>query len=396
MNNVVEINDLKAYYVTEAYGVKRTVRAVDGVTLAIRENEIYGIAGESGCGKSTLLKVFLGQLTPPLTITGGSMRYDFGAGPLDLLKLTPAELRAMRWRELSYVPQGSMHVLNPVRRISDTFRDFISAHVKATPREIDSRVRSYLAQLGLPDKVLGSYPHQLSGGMRQRVTIALATILSPRLILADEPTTALDVVVQRGVIQLLQEIRERERNTMVVVTHDLGVHAHLTDRVAILYAGQLMEEAPTRALFAQPRHPYTQHLIASLPKIDEKVERVSIPGRPPALDNPPSGCRFHPRCPYAMEVCKAEVPALTTVAPGHRVACFLVSDASVGRADERRPTTDDRRQPAHTAEAQTIQMQAITAALLAPQSPAVEPRSHPALRSSVVRGPSSPGEGAAS
>jgi peptide/nickel transport system ATP-binding protein len=326
MTTLAEIKDLRAYYVTEAYGVRRTVKAVDGISIAIRENEIFGIAGESGCGKTTLLKVLLGMLTPPLTVVGGSVIYNFGDGVIDMLSLTESELRAMRWRDVSYIPQGSMHVLNPVRRIRDTFRDFVGVHVKTSPRETDSRVRSYLIDLGLPDNVLGAFPHQLSGGMRQRVTIALATMLSPKLIVADEPTTALDVVVQRGVIQLLEEIRRRERNTMVVVTHDMGVHANLADRVAVLYAGQLMEEADTSTLFEQPRHPYTQHLIRSLPKIDDKSERISIPGRPPALDNPPSGCRFHPRCPYAMAICKAEVPALEQVGPNHRVACFLVSD----------------------------------------------------------------------
>jgi peptide/nickel transport system ATP-binding protein len=329
MTTIAEIKDLRAYYITEAYGVNRTVKAVDGISLAIRENEIFGIAGESGCGKSTLLKVLLGMVTPPLTVVRGSVTYDFGAGKIDILSLSESELRAMRWTDVSYIPQGSMHVLNPVRRIRDTFRDFIGVHLKTSPRETDSMVRRYLSDLGLPDKVVGSFPHQLSGGMRQRVTIALATILSPKLILADEPTTALDVVVQRGVIQLLEEIRQRERNTMVVVTHDMGVHANLADRVAVLYAGQVMEEADTATLFDQPRHPYTQHLIRSLPKIDDRSERVSIPGRPPALDDPPSGCRFHPRCPYAMEICKAEIPALEQVGPNHRVACFLVSERSV-------------------------------------------------------------------
>lgn len=325
MTIAVDIKNLRAYYITDAYGVRRTVRAVDDISIAIRKNEIYGIAGESGCGKSTLLKVLLGQITPPLSIVAGSISYDFGDGPINMLTLREAELRAMRWKEISYVPQGSMHVLNPVRRIRDTFRDFVGVHLKTSQRQTDEKTRSYLRDLGLPDKVLNSYPHQLSGGMRQRVTIALATILSPRLILADEPTTALDVVVQRGVIQLLEDIRQREGNTMVVVTHDMGVHANLTDRVGILYAGQLMEEADTPTLFAQPRHPYTQHLIHSLPKIDDKSERVSIPGRPPALDNPPSGCRFHPRCPYAMPVCSTEVPAMEQVGPDHRVACFLIS-----------------------------------------------------------------------
>ena len=329
MTTIADIKELRAYYITEAYGVQRTVKAVDGISLAIRENEIYGIAGESGCGKSTLLKVLLGMVTPPLTVVGGSVTYNFNEGPIDILSLTESELRAMRWIEVSYIPQGSMHVLNPVRRIRDTFRDFIGMHLKTSMRETDEQVRRYLRDLGLSDNVLRLYPHQLSGGMRQRVTIALATILSPKLIVADEPTTALDVVVQRGVIQLLQEIRDRERNTMVVVTHDMGVHANLADRVAVLYAGQLMEEADTATLFAQPRHPYTQHLIRSLPKIDDRAERVSIPGRPPALDNPPSGCRFHPRCPYAMEICKAEVPALEQVGPNHRAACFMLSEHSI-------------------------------------------------------------------
>jgi peptide/nickel transport system ATP-binding protein len=265
---------------------------------------------------------------------GGSVTYHFDDGQLDILKLSEAELRPRRWKDVSYIPQGSMHVLNPVHRIRDIFRDFIGVHLKISQRETDNMVRGYLSDLGLPDKVLNSFPHQLSGGMRQRVTIALATILSPKLILADEPTTALDVVVQRGVIQLLEEIRERERNTMVVVTHDMGVHANLADRVAVLYAGQVIEEADTKTLFEQARHPYTQHLIRSLPKIDDKSERVSIPGRPPALDNPPSGCRFHPRCPYAMDICKTEMPALEHVGPSHRVACFLVSEHSVtARAD---------------------------------------------------------------
>jgi peptide/nickel transport system ATP-binding protein len=171
--------------------------------------------------------------------------------------------------------------------------------------------------------VLSSFPHQLSGGMRQRVTIALATILSPSIVLADEPTTALDVVVQRGVIQLLDDIRQRMRSTLVLVTHDMGVHASLADRIGVLYAGNLIEEAPTQTLFEKPLHPYTQYLIRSLPRLDDRSERVSIPGRPPALDHPPTGCRFRERCPYAMQIC-ADVPPLVEVEPEHRVACHLV------------------------------------------------------------------------
>jgi peptide/nickel transport system ATP-binding protein len=333
---IAEVRGLRAAYVTEAYGVRRVVRAVEDVDLSIRPGEVFGIAGESGCGKSTLLKLLLGMVTPPLMVLSGQVRYHVDGRAIDLLDLGEAELRALRWSVVSYIPQCSMPVLNPVQRIGDTFRDFLSAHRPSWAKDADAYVRDYLRELGLPETVLRSYPHQLSGGMRQRVTIALATILAPRLILADEPTTALDVVVQRGVIQLLDEIRRRTGSTLVVVTHDMGVHANLADRVAVVYAGQIIEEADTATLFEHPRHPYTQYLIRSLPRLADRSERASIPGRPPALDDPPAGCRFHPRCPYVMDVCRAAPPRLLPVPPGeassrgeggadHRAACFLVS-----------------------------------------------------------------------
>ena len=322
---VAEVRDLRAYYVMKAYGVQRTVRAVEGVSLDIRKNEVFGIAGESGCGKSTLLKALLGMAAPPLQILGGSVTYHAGGVDVNVFSLPEPKRRQLRWQVVSYIPQGSMHALNPVRRIGDTFRDFIQTHRSVGRRQADGIVREYLGNLGLPAKVLDSYPHQLSGGMRQRVTIALATILSPPLVLADEPTTALDVVVQRGVLQFLEDVRQQQGSTLVLVTHDMGVHAHVANRVAVLYAGQVAEEADTRTLFTRPLHPYTQYLIQSLPKLDDKSERLSIPGRPPSLDDPPSGCRFHPRCPLAMPVCKTAPPPLEKVGPDHRVACYLVS-----------------------------------------------------------------------
>jgi peptide/nickel transport system ATP-binding protein len=328
MSVIADVKDLRAYYVTSVYGVQRTVKAVDDVSIEIRANEVYGIVGESGCGKSTLLKVLLGAIEPPLTVRGGTVRYAFDHGDIDVLSMSEQELEQIRWREVSYIPQGSMHLLNPVRRIKDTFRDFISPHSPMPKAEMDDMVRDYLRNLGLPVKVLNAYPHQLSGGMRQRVTIALATILWPRLIFADEPTTALDVVVQRGVIQLLKEIQERVESTLVIATHDMGVHANLADRVGVVYAGKLIEEADTQTIFKAPLHPYTQYLIQSLPKMDDKSERVSIPGRPPALDNPPGGCRFHPRCPYAVDACGDQEPPLVSVGKDHRVAC----PSSQGRA----------------------------------------------------------------
>lgn len=326
MSNLVEVENLRAYYITQAYGVQRTVKAVDGVSMSIREGEVYGIAGESGCGKSTLLRVLMAAHKPPLTVVGGSINYVFGDNTVDALHMSEEEIRDLRWKEISYVPQGSMHVLNPVRRIRDQFVDFITSHRQTSKREAVDMTRTYLTQLGLPESVLTSYPHQLSGGMRQRVTIALATILWPKLIFVDEPTTALDVVVQRGVIQLLRDIREQEGSTLILITHDLGVHANLADRIAVLYAGQIVEEGDTRTILKSPRHPYTHYLINSLPNLDERVERVSIPGRPPALDKPPSGCRFHPRCPLAMEICTSVEPEMLQLSSNHRVACHLVTD----------------------------------------------------------------------
>jgi peptide/nickel transport system ATP-binding protein len=321
---VAEVSHLRAYYQTSTSNVQRTVRAVDDISLQIQAGEVYGIAGESGCGKSTLLKVLLGTITPPLTIVEGSVHYRVDDRDIDVLALSEKQLRGIRWSVVSYIPQGSMHVLNPIAKIRDSFRDFIAAHKPDWAAQTERHVRDYLAELGLPETVLDAFPHQLSGGMRQRVTIALATILGPNLVLADEPTTALDVVVQRGVIQLLQDIRARSNTTLVLVTHDMGVHANLADRVLVLYAGQFMEEADTPALFETPLHPYTQYLIKSLPKLADRAERVSIPGRPPMLDNPPAGCRFNPRCPYVMDVCRTTVPPVVEPTPGHRVACHLV------------------------------------------------------------------------
>jgi peptide/nickel transport system ATP-binding protein len=323
---VADIKELRAYYITEAYGVHRTVKAVDDVSLAIRENEIYGIAGESGCGKSTLLKVLLGMVTPPLTIVSGSVTYDFGAGAIDVLTLSPAELRALRWTEVSYIPQGSMHVLNPVRRIRDTFRDFIGVHVKTTPRETDAMVRRYLADLGLPEKVLGSYPHQLSGGMRQRVGIALALALEPSVVILDEPTTALDVIVEREILEQIRVLQKRIGFAVVFITHDLARMLQFSDRVAVFYAAKLVEVARAADLRTDPRHPYTQGLVRAFPTVHGERTPQSIPGSPPSLQNPPTGCRFHPRCPVAQEICRRETPPEVPFPDGVIAACHFATE----------------------------------------------------------------------
>jgi len=327
---VVKVEKLKAYYVTGVYGVKRTIRAIEDLSLEINKNEILGIAGESGCGKTTLTKVLFGMIKPPLTVLGGKVVYNLGDGNADILSMPSDQLTKLRWKEVSYIPQGSMSVLNPVRRIKKTFQDFIGTHRRMEKKEdFEILVRNYLRDLGLPLGVLASYPHQLSGGMRQRVTVALATILKPRIIFADEPSTALDVVVQRGVIQLLKRIQKEQKSTLVLVTHDMAVHANIADRIAIMYAGKIIEEAKTSVIFKGSLHPYTKYLIDSLPRIGDKGYRVSVPGTPPPLSNPPKGCRFHPRCPNTREMCKEKIPLLVDVGDGHKVACSCISDEKI-------------------------------------------------------------------
>ena len=246
--------------------------------------------------------------------------------------LSPEEIRRLRLEYIAYVPQGSMSVLNPVVRIRDTYRDFIESHVSGDSKaDTLEMARSHLIELGLPVKVLDAYPHQLSGGMRQRVTIALATLLKPQIIIGDEPTTALDVVVQRGVVQLLKDVQRELQNTIILVTHDMGVHANIADRIGIMYAGKIVEEATTEKIFGEPAHPYTQYLINSLPKFGDKTTRESVPGSPPSLANLPGGCPFHPRCPYVKNICKEQMPGFTQLGSNHRVACWLVGEGDNGK-----------------------------------------------------------------
>jgi peptide/nickel transport system ATP-binding protein len=325
---LLQVEDLRAYYRTEVYGISRSVRAVDGVSFNLEKNEIYGIAGESSCGKTTLIKVIAGAIKPPLRIESGSVRYHFDDFNADMLHISPQELRTqVRWKEVSYVMQGSMSVLNPVRRIVRTFEDIVATHQGMPDKRVfQAQLREHINKFGLPYDVLNLYPHQLSGGMRQRVAIALATVFHPSLIIADEPTTALDVVVQRGVLQMLRDIQAESNNTVLLVTHDLAVHANVADRVAIMYAGRIVEEAPTEEIFQAPLHPYTQHLIQSLPVIGDKTVKAGLSGAPPNLAHPPEGCRFHPRCPLAKDVCRKVVPAMLNVDERHRVACHVVAE----------------------------------------------------------------------
>jgi peptide/nickel transport system ATP-binding protein len=328
MTDVLTIENLRAYYITDLFGTTREVRAVDDVSLRVRRNEVYGIAGESSSGKSSLIKTLAGAIRPPLRVMGGSVTFDFGGRQIDVYA-DPAAMRIARWRQISYVMQGSMSVLNPVRRVHHSFRDFAARHMQLPPAAFRRRVEAHLERLQLPPRVLDSFPHQLSGGMRQRVSIALATVCEPQFIIADEPTTALDVIVQQDVLRLIKDVQSRLGASVVFVTHDLSVHAAIADRVGIIYAGRLVEEGETPALFRRPQHPYTAHLVGSLPRLGDKRPRKSLAGRPPSLAAPPPGCRFHPRCPVAIDRCGREVPPLLPSTTGGRVACFRPGSVGV-------------------------------------------------------------------
>jgi peptide/nickel transport system ATP-binding protein len=310
------------------------VTAVNQVDFTVFDNEIFGIAGESGCGKSTLLKVMYDLLEYPLEICGGAVELHCSKkdAPEEVYK--SGQIKEQRWKAISYVPQGAMHVLNPVRKIDVQFFDALTRyHEKKNKPDLRKEIIAYLRELELPPEVMKAYPHQLSGGMKQRIMIAMATIFNPGLVLADEPTTALDVVVQRGILTMLSRVQKKNKNSIVIVSHDMGVHYQITNRMGIMYAGEMIEIGPTEQIFDNPAHPYTKMLIKALPKIGDPGQKEGIPGTPPSLKNPPPGCRFAPRCVHAEDRCRSVPPARGELSEGHFANCHLLAGNKGRRAD---------------------------------------------------------------
>ena len=314
---LLSIRDLCVDYVTE----RGPVRAVDALDLDVAPGEILGIAGESGSGKSTLAQALLRILPPPAVISRGTVMFE----GRDLLALSEPELRQLRWKRISMVFQGAMDALNPVATVGEQIADAILAHENVGADEARRRAGALLERVGIPADRLGAFAHQLSGGQRQRVGIALALALEPALVILDEPTTALDVIVEREILEQIRELQRQLGFAVLFITHDLGRMLQFSDRVAVFYAARLVEVGPSAAIASAPRHPYTQGLLRAFPRVSgEPTELVSIPGAPPSLQSPPAGCRFHPRCALAVDACRRERPALVEVAPGHWSACPVV------------------------------------------------------------------------
>ena len=313
---LLEVKNLKTYF----YTTRGIVKAVDNVNFTLEKGEVMGLAGESGCGKSTLAYSIIRIIPPPGRIAGGQVIFD----GTDLTKLPEEELnKKYRWQRISMVFQGAMNALNPVYTVGYQLSEPLVYHKGMDKREAIEYSKKYLELVGLEPNLVKRYPHELSGGMKQRVMIAMALLLNPDLVIADEPTTALDVIVQAQILNLLKDLQVQLNLSIILITHDLSIIAELAHKVAIMYAGKIVELGKSEQVFNNPRHPYTQKLLSSIPRLREKRRLEFIPGAPPDLRAPPPGCRFHPRCPFVMDVCRREEPPMVEVEPDHHVACWL-------------------------------------------------------------------------
>jgi oligopeptide/dipeptide ABC transporter ATP-binding protein len=314
--DLLQIKDLEVRYATRA----GLVKAVDKVDLEVRRGETLGLVGESGCGKSTLGFSILRLIREPGEIVGGQILFNGE----DLLQKTEQEMIDIRGKNIAMIFQDPMTCLNPLQRIDDHFIETVNIHERASAKEARQRAADLVDKLGISASRLTDYPHQLSGGMRQRIMIGLALVLNSDLIIADEPTTSLDVIVEAQILELMKGLKRDFDLTMVLITHNMGIVAELADRIAVMYAGKLVEVAEAVPLYDTPLHPYTQGLLKSIPNISLKApELETMPGSPPDLIEPPAGCNFHPRCPHAMEKCSSIEPPMKEVENGHRAACWL-------------------------------------------------------------------------
>jgi len=313
---VLRVRDLRVRY----YTPRGTVKAVEEVSFSLRQGEKLGLVGESGSGKSTIALALMRLIRPPGRIESGQVFL----GDSNLLALSDEQMRLTRFARISLVPQGAMNSLNPVMRIKHQLGDTIRAHdARIAGQDVEKRIAELMEWVGLRKNVANMYPHELSGGMKQRVCIAMGICLSPQVIIADEPTSALDVVVQRQIMQTLSNVQKRLGASILLVGHDMGLMAKFVDRVGVMYGGKLVEVGPVREIFKSPMHPYTQLLISSLSTLEAKGVMHGIPGTPPSLLNPPSGCVFHPRCPKVMPRCSIDVPVPQEARPHRFVACHL-------------------------------------------------------------------------
>lgn len=313
---VLRLENLTVYYETP----QGPVHAVEGVSFALRPQERFGLVGESGSGKSSMALTIMRLIKPPARVVAGHVWFD----GKDLLTLSQDEMRDLRLAQVAMIAQGSMNSLNPVMRVRDQIAAGLADHgVVLSTQALEEQVTALLAEVGLAPQVANMFPHELSGGMKQRVVIAIAISLRPRVIIADEPTSALDVVVQRQVMETLKNVQAEIDASVILVGHDMGLMAQFVQRLGVMYAGRLMEVAPVREIFRSPRHPYTQLLISSLPSTEVKGQFTGIPGLPPSLRDVPPGCVFHTRCPHVAERCRAEIPAFREVQPEVWVACHF-------------------------------------------------------------------------
>jgi oligopeptide/dipeptide ABC transporter ATP-binding protein len=313
---LLQIKDLEVRYATRA----GLVKAVDRVDLEVRRGETLGLVGESGCGKSTLGFSILRLIREPGEIVGGQILFNGE----DLLQKTEQEMIDIRGKNIAMIFQDPMTCLNPLQRIDDHFIETVNIHERASAKEARQRAADLVDKLGISASRLTDYPHQLSGGMRQRIMIGLALVLNSDLIIADEPTTSLDVIVEAQILELMKGLKRDFNLTMILITHNMGIVAELADRIAVMYAGKLVEVAEAVPLYDRPLHPYTQGLLKSIPNISLEEQKLeTMPGSPPDLIEPPTGCRFHPRCPYAMEKCSSVEPPMKEIENGHRAACWL-------------------------------------------------------------------------